>query len=89
MPIYIVKDGHILHDGTLYAPGDTISLKEDQADGLSVEMLQDGQEGTTLTNKEMIALLAQRGVEIPPKPTRAQLLELLAESEKTDKKDGQ
>jgi hypothetical protein len=90
MPIYKVLDGHILHDGKLYAPGDTIDLSGDQAEKLNVSALPGNeQDRANLTNRELTVILEQRGVEIPSKATKAQLLDLLAESEATGKKDGE
>ena len=41
MSIYKVLHSHILHDGVLYAPGEVIELKENQAEGLSVSLSED------------------------------------------------
>ena len=41
MPTYKVLHSHILHDGVLYAPGEVIELKENQAEGLSVSLSED------------------------------------------------
>ncbi|HEY3276396.1 MAG TPA: hypothetical protein VGJ94_07225 [Syntrophorhabdaceae bacterium] len=46
MPLYRVTDSHIHHDGVLYGPGDTIELAEEQAAGLSVGLLPEGQQGS-------------------------------------------
>ena len=82
MPAYKVLDGHILHDETLYAPGDLINLTEEQAEGLRVELLPENEQSkANLTCNELRDMLTQRGVEIPPKATKPKLLELLAASE--------
>ena len=41
MPIYKVLHNHILHDGALYAPGETIELQEEAATGLRVVLSAD------------------------------------------------
>jgi hypothetical protein len=45
MPLYKVLNTHIHHDGTLYAPGDTIELAQAQATGLHVELLPENEQG--------------------------------------------
>jgi len=62
--------------------GMRIELTEDQAAKLQVALLPDSeQKYAAMTNKEIIAPLKDRGVEIPQKPTKAALLDLLAASE--------
>ena len=79
---YAVGEGHILHDGKLYAPGDVISLTEDEAGKLDVEKLPDDQQDkSALSNKQLVAILEERGVEIPAKAKKADLLDLLSTSE--------
>ena len=44
MPRYRVLDTHIYHDGEQYAPGDTISLTEEQALLVAVEPLPEAEQ---------------------------------------------
>jgi hypothetical protein len=43
MPIYRVLDTRIHHDGKPYDPGDTIDLTGEQAAGLHVELIAEGE----------------------------------------------
>jgi len=80
MPKYKVKDGaFIQHDGKAYGPGDILTATEEQAELLSVEELPaDEEKYADMTNKELIAALTAKGIEIPAKVTKAALIDLLA-----------
>jgi len=51
MPIYKVLHNHLLHDGVLYAPGETVQLKEEEAEGLRVVLSADAGSGAQTPGK--------------------------------------
>jgi len=51
MPIYRVLHNHLLHDGVLYAPGETLQLKEEEAEGLRVVLSPEGDKGSQVPGK--------------------------------------
>jgi hypothetical protein len=84
MARYIVEDGHKLHDGQLYAPGEIIECSEEEAARMRLKAAAsepNGQTGAEPTKAELLERLTELGVCVPKKYTRATLIELLEKVE--------